>query len=138
MRGSSSQSSKEKAPKPEYNLSRIAEVQVCEWPSENFMDQAGIKEEFSAYLRNAGLEDFEADKFPQYHDLTSSFVRRFEFSSSCNSPTVLFDIYEKSYTMDLEDFTSACKLPSWGNVRDPPKSEYRDFLARITVGDLEI
>ena len=52
----------------------------------NFMDRAGIKEEFNAYLRNAGLEDYEAHKCPQYHDLTSSFVRRFEYSSSRNSP----------------------------------------------------
>ena len=47
----------------------------------------------------------------------------------------MFDLYDKSYTMDLEDFTSACKLPSRDNVRDPPKSEYRDFLARITMGE---
>ena len=84
---------------------------------------------------NAGLEDFEANKFPQYHDLTNSFVRRFEFSSSRNSPTFLFDLYEKSYTMDLEDFTTACKLPHWGSIRDPRKSEFRDFLANITVGE---
>ena len=58
---------------------RDALVRPCEWPSENFMNQVGIKEEFSTYLSNAGLEDFEADKCPQYHDLTSSFVRRFEF-----------------------------------------------------------
>ena len=99
---------------------RDAPVRPCEWPSENFMNQVGIKEEFYAYLRNAGLEDFEADKCPQYHDLTSSFVRRFEFSSSRNSPSVMFDLYDKSYTMDLEDFTFACKLPQWGSVRDPP------------------
>ena len=43
---------------------RDALVRPCEWPSENFMDQAGIQEEFNAYIRNAGLEDFEADKFP--------------------------------------------------------------------------
>ena len=43
---------------------RDAPVSSCEWPSENFMDRAGIKEEFNAYLRNAGLEDFEADKCP--------------------------------------------------------------------------
>ena len=98
------------------------------------MIQAGIKEEFDAYMRNADLESFEADKCRQYLYLTDSFVRRFKFSSSRNSQTVMFDLYDKSYTMDLEDFTSACKLPSWGNVRDPPKSEYRDFLARITVG----
>ena len=82
---------------------RDAPVRPCEWPSENFMDRAGIKEEFNAYLRNAVLVSFEEEKCSQYHNLTSSFVRRFEFSSSRNSPTVLFDLYDKSYTMDLED-----------------------------------
>ena len=43
---------------------RDAPVRPCEWSSENFMDLAGIKEEFKAYLRNAGLEDFEANKCP--------------------------------------------------------------------------
>ena len=60
-------------------------------------------------------------------------MRRFEFSTSCNSPTFLFDLYDKFYTMDLEDFTTACKLPQWGSIRDLRKSEFRDFLARITV-----
>ena len=36
--------------------------------------------------------------------------------------------------MDLKDFTTACKLPHWGNVHEPHKSEYKDFLASITVG----
>ena len=76
---------------------RDAPVRACEWPSEDFMDQEGIKEEFNAYLRNADLVSFEAEKCPQYHYLTSSFVRRFEFSSSRNSQTVLFDLYENSY-----------------------------------------
>ena len=39
-------------------------VRPCGWPSENFMDRAGIKEEFNAYLHNAGLVDFGADKCP--------------------------------------------------------------------------
>ena len=102
---------------------RDAPVRPCEWSSENFMNQVRIKEEFYAYLRNADLEDFEADKCPQYRDLTSSFVGRFYFSSSCNSPSVMFDLYDKYYTMDLEDFTSACKLPQWGSVRDLCKYE---------------
>ena len=29
---------------------RDAPVRPCEWPSENFMDRAGIKEEINAYL----------------------------------------------------------------------------------------
>ena len=80
---------------------RDALVRACEWPLEDFMDQAGIKEEFNAYLRNADLVSFEEEKCRQYHYLTSSFVRRFEFSSSRNSQTVMFDLYENSYTMDL-------------------------------------
>ena len=66
--------------------------------------------------------------------MTDSFVRRFKFTSSHNSQNVLFDIYDQSYTMDLEDFNDACKLPQWGSMGDPRKSEYRDFLASIKVG----
>ena len=79
---------------------RDAQVRPCECPSEEFMVQAGIKEEFDAYVRNADLEDFMLDKWPQYYHLTDSFVRRFKFASSRNSHTVLFDLYDKSYTVD--------------------------------------
>ena len=77
---------------------READVRPCEWPSEEFMVQAGIKDEFDAYVRNADLEDFMQDKCPQYYHLTVSFVRRFKIISSRNSHNVLFDIYDKSYT----------------------------------------
>ena len=43
---------------------RDAQVRPCEWPSEDFMVQAGIKEEFDAYVRNAELEGFMRDKCP--------------------------------------------------------------------------
>ena len=117
-------------------LPREAQVRPCEWPSEAFMVQAGIKDKLDAYVRNADLEGSMSDKCRQYLYLTDSFVRRFKFTSSCNSHTVLFDLYDKSYTMDLEDFTTVCKLPQWGNVSEPCKSEYKDFLASITVGYL--
>lgn len=51
---------------------REARVRACEWPSEDFMDRARIKEEFYAYLCNADLEIFEEDKCRQYHYLTDS------------------------------------------------------------------
>ena len=86
-------------------------------------------------MRNAELEDFVSDKCLQYRYLTDSFVRRFKFTSSRNSHMVLFDLYDKSYTMDLEDFNIACKLPQWGSASEPRKSEFRDFLASITVGE---
>ena len=89
---------------PDYELPREAQVRPCEWPSEEFMVNAGIKDEFDAYVCNADLEDFMQDKCPQYYYLTDSFVRRFKFRSSRNSQSVLFDIYDQSYTMDLEDF----------------------------------
>ena len=37
---------------------REAQVGPCEWPSEEFMVKAGIKDEFDTYVRNADLEDF--------------------------------------------------------------------------------
>ena len=114
---------------------RDAPVRPCEWPSEHFMARAGIKEEFNAYLRITDLVSFEEEKCSQYHNLTSTFVRRFEFSTSRNSPIVMFDLYDNSYSMDLEDFTTACKFPQWGSVNEPRKSEYKDFLASITVGE---
>ena len=40
---------------------RDAPVRPCEWPSKEFMDRAGIKEEFNAYLCNADLVSFEED-----------------------------------------------------------------------------
>ena len=43
---------------------REAEVRSCEWPSEEFMVNAGIKDEFDTYVRNADLEDFIQDKCP--------------------------------------------------------------------------
>ena len=85
-------------------------MRPCEWPSEEFMVQAGIKDEFDAYVRNVDLEDFVSDKCRQQHYLTDSFVRTFKFTSSRNSHAVLFDLDDKSYTMDLEDFTSGIKV----------------------------
>ena len=87
-----------------------AQVRPCEWPSNEFMVHAGFKNEFDEYVQNAGLEDFVSDKCRQYYYLTDSFVRRFEFSSKRNTHTILFDLYDESYTMDLEDFNTTCKI----------------------------
>ena len=109
-------SSRKQGPRPaireqEDELPREAQVRTFEWSSEDFMVQAGIKDEFDAYVRNADLEGFVSDKCLQYRYLTDSFVREFKFTSSRNSHIVIFDIYDTCYTMDLEDFTTACKLP---------------------------
>jgi hypothetical protein len=133
-------SSRKQAPRlaihePDLEPPREAQVRPCEWPSDEFMVRAGFKDEFDAYVQNADLEDFVSDKCQQYYYLTNSFVRRFEFSSKRNTHTVLFDLYDESYTMDLEDFNTACKIPQWGLLSEPHKSEYNNFLASITVGE---
>ena len=43
---------------------RDAQVRPCEWSSEDFIVQAGIKEEFHVYVCNAELEGFVSDKCP--------------------------------------------------------------------------
>ena len=96
---------------PDLDPPREAQVWSCEWSSDEFMVHAGFKDEFDAYVQNASLEDFVSEKCRQYYYLTDSFVRRFEFSSKRNTHTVLFDLYDESYTMDLEDFNTACKIP---------------------------
>ena len=61
LRGSSSRGSKEKEneekEKPKYNLPRIAEVRPCEWPSDAFLEAAGIYEDFYYLAGNAGVID---------------------------------------------------------------------------------
>ena len=47
---------------PENELPREAQVRPCEWPSEDFMVQVGIKEEFEAYVRNVDFESFKSYK----------------------------------------------------------------------------
>ena len=98
------------------------------------MIDAGFKDEFDIFVHNTGLEEFISAKCEQYTALTASFVRRFKFSASRDT-SILFDLYDKSYTMDLEDFSRICKIPIWGNLNDPPKSSVRYFCAGITVGE---
>ena len=60
-------SSRKQAPRlaiHELNLEppREAQLRPCEWPLDEFMAHAGFKDEFDAYVQNAGLEDFVSDK----------------------------------------------------------------------------
>ena len=70
LRGSSSQSSKDKQAKenqkPKYNLPRTAEVRPCEWPCDDFLRAAGIYDDFYSLVDNAGLTDFLHDQIEQY------------------------------------------------------------------------
>ena len=94
FRGSSSQSSKEKAPKPKYNLPRTTEIRACEWPSEDLLRAASIYEDFHELAHNAGLTAFLHDQCDQYLLLTNTFVQNFHFHSRNSPPTVEFHLYD--------------------------------------------
>ena len=98
------------------------------------MVQVGIKDEFDAYVHNADLEGFVLDKCWQYHYLTDSFVRRFKFTSSRNSHTVLFDLYDKP--LDLENFNTACKLPHWAMLVNLANLNIKTLLLVLLWGNL--
>ena len=90
-----------------------------------------FKDEFYVYVHNAKLMNFVSDKCPQYYNLSDSFVRRFKYSVQRNTHSV----YDKSFTMDLEDFNDACKITQWGNCIEPRKSDCSEFLASIIIGE---
>ena len=78
---------------PEPFQLRDAPVQPCEWPSDEFMIEAGFKDEFDTLVRNAGSEESLSDKCERYAMLTASFVHRFKFSVRRDS-SILFDLYD--------------------------------------------
>ena len=48
----------------DFEVPREENVRACEWPSDDFIVEAGFMEEFDAYVCNADLEDFLQDKCP--------------------------------------------------------------------------
>src|SRR4051812_30696322 len=79
------------------------------FPCEDFMEDAGIQEEFYALCANAGLTRLFMSRVPQYETLTAIFVNSFRFYS--HSDTVVFRIYERLLTMPMSKFCEALGLP---------------------------
>src|ERR1043165_6247805 len=79
------------------------------FPCEDFMEDAGIKEEFYALCANAGLTRLVTNRVPQYETLTAIFVNSFRFYS--DSDTVVFRLYERLLTMPMSIFCEALGLP---------------------------
>jgi hypothetical protein len=93
----------------------------------------GIKEEFDQYIHNAELSAFITDKPPQHYYLTHSFTQHFEYHP--RTSRVLFHLYDRSYRMSLEEFCDACKIPYWGSLDEPQKSNYESFLNSLCNGE---
>ena len=135
MRGSSSQSSKEKAPKPKYNLPHTMEGRACEWPSEDFLRAAEIYEDFHELAQTAGLTAFLHDQCDQYLLLTNTFVQNFHFHSKNSLPTVEFHLYDEHKEMSLYDFCRVCLVPFEGKTEEPHRDDVEGFIDTITVGE---
>src|SRR3954463_15622806 len=82
--------------------------QKMEFPCEDFMEDAGIQEEFYALCANAGLTRLVMSRVPQYETLTAIFVNSFRFYS--DNDTVVFRLYERLLTMPMSTFCEALGL----------------------------
>ena len=74
------------------------------------------------YITNIELAPFIADKCTQHYHLTETFTKGFKFYP--REFRVSFNLYENAFTMSLDDFSDACKIPRCGSLDEPPKSEY--------------
>ena len=85
----------------------------------NFMEGAGILQEFAQYAANAGLTDFIAAECEQYHLLTNTFVQSFNFLPRNNPPEVQFNLYAETRQIPLTEFCNICMIPSDGSLVEP-------------------
>src|ERR1043165_79670 len=87
----------------------VLPAKAMAFPCDDFMENAGIKEEFYALCANAGLTRLVTSCVQQYETLTAIFVNNFRFYS--DNDTVVFKIYEKLLTMPMSIFCEALGLP---------------------------
>ena len=59
----------------------VLRAKAMAFPCDDFMENAGIKEEFYALCENAGLTRLVTSRVPQYETLTAIFVNSFRFYS---------------------------------------------------------
>ena len=97
------------------------------------MVSVGIKEEFEQYVHNAELGPYIADKCNQHLSLTESFTKEFKFHP--RESRVSFKLYDYPFTLPLETFSNHCKIPFWGSLDEPLRSEFEIFLTSLCYGE---
>src|ERR1041385_6748311 len=75
----------------------VLPAKAMAFPCDDFMENAGIKEEFHALCENAGLTRLVTSRVPQYETLAAIFVNSFRLYS--DNETVVFCLYERLLTM---------------------------------------
>src|SRR3954464_7322913 len=79
------------------------------FPCEDFMEDAGIREEFYALCANAGLTRLVTSHVPQYETLTAIFVNSFRFYY--DNDTIVFRLYDQLLTMPMNRICEVLGLP---------------------------
>ena len=97
------------------------------------MEEAGILQEFTQYVANAGLTDFIAAECEQYHLLANSFVQSCTFLPRYNPPEVRFDLYVETHQIPLTEFCNICMIPSDGSLAEPRPAEFEALYRTLTV-----
>src|SRR3954467_15075926 len=86
----------------------VLPAKAMAFPCDDFMQNAGIKEEFYALCENAGLTRLVTSRIPQYETLTAIFVNDFRFYS--DNDTVVFRLYNRLLTMPMSKFCEVLGL----------------------------
>jgi hypothetical protein len=81
----------------------------------DFMNVAGILQDFQTPVSNAGLEHFIDGEPPQFAKLTMSVVQDFRFNWSTSNLMVHYKIYNKSVDLPFDVFYVAIRVPQWGS-----------------------
>src|ERR1044071_7437944 len=87
----------------------VLPAKAMAFPCDDFMENAGIKEEFYALCENVGLTRLVTSRVSQYETLTAIFVNNFRFYS--DNDTMLFRLYDRLLTMTMSKFCEVLSLP---------------------------
>src|ERR1041384_651919 len=87
----------------------VLPAKAMAFPCDDFMENAGIKEEFYALCENAGLTRLVMSRVQQYETLTAVFVNSFRFYP--DNDTVVFRLYDRLLTMPMSKFCKVLGLP---------------------------
>src|SRR3954464_14085948 len=80
----------------------VLPAKAMAFPCDDFMENAGIKEELYALCENTGLTRLVTRRVHQYETLTAVFVNSFRFYS--DNDTVVFRLYDRLLSMPMNRF----------------------------------
>src|SRR3954467_7073798 len=96
-------------------IHREAGVYTSPYPCPQFMQAAGIWEDYRVLLSNAGLDNFLTDEPAQFAKLTMGVVQDFKCNLFSANPMVQYKIYNHTIDLPFANFCAAIRVPQWGS-----------------------